>query len=323
MITHVDKPMDWVSSITHVQKSNGKLCLCLNPHDLNEAICQDHHKTPTVEEVALEFTHSCFFTKLDAHHGYWSIILDQESSLLMTFNSLFRRYHFLWLPFGLVCSQDIFQEKMDQILKECQGCIGIADDITIHDHTEVEQDAHLQNLMQIACKYNLEFNPQKAHVKAQAVNFFGCLYDADGVHPDPGKVDAIHALLAPTSITELQEFLGLVIYLNPFIPGLSTLTTTLWELLKKETDFIWNHTYNATFQWVKEAVIQWHHPQVFWPLTPLDNTSRCLTGRPWCSTPAKWQTCSFCQQGPHWNQMLVCQHREGERLAVIFRVERF
>ena len=81
--------------------------------------------------------------------------------------------------------------------------------------------------MQITCKYNLVFNPQKTHVKAQAINFFGCLYDANGLHPDPGKVDAIHGLLTPTNATELQEFLGLVTYLSPFIPGLSTLTAPL------------------------------------------------------------------------------------------------
>ena len=55
---------------------------------------------------------------------------------------------------------------------------------------------------------------------------------------------------------------------------------------------------------------QWYHPQVFQPFTSHDNTSQCLTGRPWCSTPAKWQNHGFCQQGPYWNQMLVCQHRE-------------
>ena len=95
VITHVDEPMDWVSSITYIQKANGELHLCLDPRDLNEAICHDHHKMPPMEEVAHEFAHSCFFTKLDAYHGYWSIILDQDSSLLMTFNSPFRRYHFL------------------------------------------------------------------------------------------------------------------------------------------------------------------------------------------------------------------------------------
>ena len=222
VITHVDEPMDWVSSITYVQKANGELRLCLDPHDLNEAIHHDHHKMPTVQEVAHEFAHSRFFTKLDARHGYWSIVLDQDSSMLTTFNSPFGRYCFLQLPFGLVCSQDIFQKKMDQILEECQGCIGIADNITVHGWTEAEHDAHLQDLMRVAHKYDLVFNPQKTHMKAQAINFFGCLYDANGVHPDPGKVNAVHALPAPTNITELQEFLGLVTYLSPFIPGLST-----------------------------------------------------------------------------------------------------
>ena len=237
VITHVDEPMDWVSSITYVQKANGELRLCLDPRDLNEAICHDHHKMPTVEEVTHEFAHSCFFAKLDAHHGYWSIVLNQDSSMLTTFNSPFGRYRFLRLPFGLVCSQDIFQKKMDQILEECQGCIGIADEITIHGCTEAEHDTHLRDLMQIAHKYDLVFNPQKMHMKAQAINFFGCLYDANGVHPDPRKVDAVHALPAPTNVTELQEFLGLVMYLSPFIPGPSTLTAPLRELLKKDTDF--------------------------------------------------------------------------------------
>ena len=234
VITCVDEPTDWVSSITYVQKANGKLCLCLDPHDLNESIHHNHHKIPTVEEVAHGFTHSHYFTKLDAHHGYWSIVLDQESRLLTTFNSPFGRYHFLGLPFGLVCSLDIFQKKMDQILEECQGCIGIADDITIHSCTKADHDAHLLNLMHVAHKYGLVFNPQKTHVKAPAVNFFGCLYDANGICPDLDKVNAIHALPAPTNVTELQEFLGMVMYLSPFILGLSTLIAPLHELLKKD-----------------------------------------------------------------------------------------
>ena len=152
----------------------------------------------------------------------------------MTFNSPFGRYGFLQLPFGLVCSQDIFQKKMDQILEECQGCIGITDNITIHGCTKAEHDACLQDLMQVAHKYDLVFNPQKTHVKAQAVNFFGCLYDANGVHPDLAKVNAVHALLAPTNVTKLQEFLGPVMYLSPFIPGLSTLTA-LCESFSRRT----------------------------------------------------------------------------------------
>ena len=96
VITQVDQPTDWVSSITFVQKANSELLLCLDPHDLNRAICHDHHKMPTVEEVTHKFANSHYFTKLEACHRYWSIVLDEESSLLTTFNS----------PFGLVFSQE-------------------------------------------------------------------------------------------------------------------------------------------------------------------------------------------------------------------------
>ena len=123
--------------------------------------------------------------------------------------------------------------------------------------------------MQIARKYDLVFNPQKTHKKAQAINFFGCLYNANGVIPDLGKVDAVHALPVPTNITELQEFLGLVMYLSSFIPGLSTLTTPLHKLFKKDTDFTWNCTYDATFQWVKEAVVSDTTLRYFDPSLPV------------------------------------------------------
>ena len=242
--------------------------------------------------------------------------------MLMTFNSPFGRYHFLWLPFGLICSKDIFQEKMDQILEECQGCIRIADDITVHGCTKAEHDAHLQNLTQIAHKYDLVFILQKTHMKVPAINFFGCLYDANGVHLDPGKVNAIHALPVPTNITELQEFLGLVTYPSPFIPGLSTLTAPLHELLKMDTDFIWNCTYNATFQQVKEAVISDTTLRYFNPSLPVTiqvDASQVGLGAA-CLQNGK--PIAFASKA-HTKTEHQYANIEREMLAVIFGVEQF
>ena len=36
-----------------------------------------------------------YFSKRDASNAYWQIELDEESSKLLTFNSLFGRYQFL------------------------------------------------------------------------------------------------------------------------------------------------------------------------------------------------------------------------------------
>ena len=51
------------------------------------------------------------------------------------------------------------------------------------------------------------------------------MYDVDGVYLDPEKVEAVQSMPAPISVTELQEFLGLVAYFSPFIFGLSTLVS--------------------------------------------------------------------------------------------------
>ena len=144
---------------------------------------------------------------------------------------------------------------MDQILEECEGFIGIADDITVHGHTEAEHDAQLLKLMEVAQKYGLVFITRKMKVKAPIKKFFGCLYDESGVHPDPEKVDAVHALPTPINVTGLQEFLDMVTYLSPFIPGLSDLTAPLCELLKKDAEFSWDASYQTAFQHVKDAVV--------------------------------------------------------------------
>ena len=74
--------------------------------------------------------------------------------------------------------------------------------------------------------------------------------------------------------------------------------------------------------WVDQGSChQWHNPQVLQPLTPSDNTGRCLTGRPWCSTPAKWQTCSLCQQCPHQNWMPIHKHRERDASCCLWSRE--
>ena len=61
----------------------------------------------------------------------------------------------------------------------------------------------------------------------------------------------------------------MVMYLSPLILGLSTLTAPLCELLKKDTDFTWNCTYDAIFQHVKDTVISDTTLRYFNPSLPM------------------------------------------------------
>ena len=57
------------------------------------------------------------------------------------------------------------------------------------------------------------------------------------------KVSAIKEMPDPQNKGELQSFLGMVTYLSPFIPQLSSHTATLRGLLKTDIEYSWNATY--------------------------------------------------------------------------------
>lgn len=61
---------------------------------------------------------------------------------------------------------------------------------------------------------------------------------AEGVKPDPKKIEDITAIAVPTTKVELQRFLGMVNYLGKFIPNLSDETAPLRVLLRNETEFL-------------------------------------------------------------------------------------
>ena len=167
VIERVTEPTDWVSSIVYSRKPSGKLRICLDPKDLNKAIKRPHYHTPTLEEITHKLAGSVMYSKLDARHGYWAVQLDEESRLLTTFNSPFGRYCYKRMPFGLNLSQDVFQERMDNILEHCPGTISIADDIGVFGSSEGDHDENLHNLMRVAQAHGLIFNAGKCE-KLQA-----------------------------------------------------------------------------------------------------------------------------------------------------------
>ena len=92
--------------------------------------------------------------------------------------------------------------------------------------------------MQVANEHGLVFNGAKCAVKQPSVKFFGWIYDKDSAHPDLSKVTAIHNMPAPETPSQLQKFPGMVTYLSPFVPSLSSFTAPLYGLLKKD---VWVH----------------------------------------------------------------------------------
>ena len=87
VIERAQEPTDWVNSMVTIVKPNGKLRICIDPHDLNQAIKREFYPMRTIEEIAARMPNAKLFSKLDASSGFWQVKPDQESSKLCTFNT--------------------------------------------------------------------------------------------------------------------------------------------------------------------------------------------------------------------------------------------
>jgi hypothetical protein len=256
ILAKVHEPTEWVNSLLVETKPDNSLRICLDPTDLNRAIKREHYPVPVLDDIVPELAGSNLFTKLDAKDGYWHVKLDEKSSFLTTFNTPFGRYRYLRMPFGLRMSQDVFQRKIDEVYGPCNGAIGIADDVTVHGKGDAEHDLRLHETMERTRQANMCLNYDKVTVKQPSIKFFGNVYSADGIKSDPDKIAAIEALRPPETKSELRTFLGMVTYLQQFIPRLSENTAPLREMNKDGVNFIWNETYQAVFEDIKELVKQ-------------------------------------------------------------------
>ena len=146
LITKVTKPTDSVPSFgvqQEVKQSTKSV-----PRS-NRSQQSYKYRTPSLDEITHKLAGTTVFSKLDAHR-YWSVKLDDESSILTTFNNPFGRYCFMRLPFGLNLSQHVFQEFMDNILELCPGAISFADDVLVFGHDAILH--HLKKTAREHCK---------------------------------------------------------------------------------------------------------------------------------------------------------------------------
>ncbi|GJR38845.1 putative reverse transcriptase domain-containing protein [Tanacetum coccineum] len=73
----------------------------------------------------------------------------------------------------------------------------------------------------------------------ESMQFLGHAIDRNGVHIDPAKIKAIRNWAAPTTPTEVRQFLGLAGYYQRFIEGFSLISKPLTKLTQKNKKYEW------------------------------------------------------------------------------------
>ena len=159
-----------------------------------------HYPMRTRNDVLPQVSGAKYFSKLDASSGYWTVMLYDESYLLIIFNTPFRRYRYLRLAFGFKkTTQDIFQQKIDECFESMPGVAAIVDDILVYGKTPQEHNENLIRVLEKCWSAGIKPNKDKLQVGVQEVEYFGYILSADGLKPDPAKVAAIKKWSHPIS----------------------------------------------------------------------------------------------------------------------------
>lgn len=272
VIIKQEQPTDWVNSMVTVEKPNGKLRICIDPKDLNRAICREHYPLKTIEEVTAEITDAKVFTKLDAVSGFWQIKLDDESTKLCTFNSPFGRYSFKRLPFGIKSASEVYQRNISEMVQDLDGCEAIIDDILVWGRDMEEHDGRLKLVMDRIRDNNMKLSPQKCEFRKSQITYVGHVLTDKGLQPDPEKVRAVQNMTRPTNKQEVQTFMGFITYLGKFLPNLSEVSAPLRSLTEKDVSFHWDSEQEASFQKLKNLVTDSPVLRYYDPKKPLTLT---------------------------------------------------
>ena len=254
IIEPVQGDTDWINSVVPVSKPDGSIRLCLDPKDLNKSIKRNQYCSKTIDEVSAELHRGKYFTLGDAASGYWMVELDNESSLLTTFNTPWGKYKWLRLPFGLKVSADVFQERLNAVLKEVKGITGCIDDILTRGVDSRDHDVNLLQLLETARMNGIKFNPKKLQFKTTKCDFFGQTLTPEGMKVDDKKVEAIKQMKAPKDKKALQSFQGMVNYLKRYLAKLTRLFKPLKPLLREEMEWTWDSSHQDAFDAIKEEL---------------------------------------------------------------------
>ena len=78
---------DWCHNLILVHKPNGKLRVCLDPRTINKALHFNVHNARTFQDMTSTIRRISNVSKIDANSGLWTLPMDENSELLMTFNT--------------------------------------------------------------------------------------------------------------------------------------------------------------------------------------------------------------------------------------------
>nr|CAH7734904.1 unnamed protein product [Callosobruchus chinensis] len=231
----------WSSPIWVVPKKldasgQKKWRIVIDYRKLNEKSLGDRYPLPNITDLLDKLGRCQYFTTLDLASGFHQIEMAEEDIQKTAFNTENGHYEFTRMPFGLKNAPATFQRVMDNVLRGIQNekCLVYLDDIIIFSTSLQEHILRLRDVFERLRQSNFKIQLDKSEFLRKEVSYLGHIITADGVRPNPEKINAIKNFSIPTTRKQIKGFLGLLGYYRKFIKDFAKITKPLTKRLKKD-----------------------------------------------------------------------------------------
>ena len=244
-----------------VAKSDNSARLVTDFRILNSSCAIDHFSFPRLDELLTKIGKMSpqFFGSFDLADSFFQIPLNPECKGLTTFTTEpGKLYNYLRLPQGLHNSPAALAKLTANVFGQLDFLICYADDMALLASSKDEYFANLEKFLQCVIKDNLKLSLRKSVIIDDELTFLGHVIKSGSISPTQKHLSAIHNLATPTDKPALKRVLGSLNWLKKYIKNYSRKTHVLYELLRKDVEFIWTDVHERAFQEIKEFLVSNH-----------------------------------------------------------------
>ena len=245
----------WASPVVLVRKKDNTLRFCVDYRRLNELTRKDAYPLPRVDDTLETLSGSRWFSTLDLLSGYWQVEMAESDRDKTAFINKEGLYEFKVMPFGLSNAPATFQRLMDLTLAGLQWaqCLVYLDDIIVVGRTFEEHLGNLGLVLQRLQNARLKVKPSKCALFQDQVCYLDHIISSNGITTDPSKTSKMVKWPTPTSVQQVQQFLGSGYY-RRFIRNFAGIARPLHRLTERGRSFTWTRECESAFSELKSRL---------------------------------------------------------------------
>ena len=245
---------EYASPIVLTRKKSGDLRLCIEYRALNKITLRDNYPLPLIDDQLDALEGKKYFSLLDLNDGFHHLDVAPDSIKLTSFVTPFGEYEYLKMPFGLKTAPATFQRVVNTAFADLikSGKISVyIDDVMIATRTLEEQIEVLTEVFRAMTENKMELKLEKCSFLYTEIKFLGYVVSAEGIRPSKKGLEAIEGFPEPQTVLQLQRFLGLCQYFRKYVEGFAVIAKPLYDLLKKDTVFVFGESQVNAFETLK------------------------------------------------------------------------